>query len=106
MVKWYPELYLDDKTKKHIKKIKRTIEQKKALENVYCICQPRNPKNLFDIIGVKELLYPYYEKDEVIIFGIAYGKEEAYRLLEGMMLEVYQNTDDFDVKRYFTYYAD
>lgn len=106
MVKWYNDLYLDEKAKKNIKKIKRTIEKEKTLPDVYLICFPMNSSNLFDIIRASDVLYPYYKKAEVTVIGVAYGKNEAIRIIEKMALEVYQNTDDFDVRGYFREVAD
>lgn len=106
MINWHFDLYLDKKASKNIKKIKHAINREKPLEDVYCICKPMNPNNLLDIIRAKDLFCPYYKNASVTILGIAYGKEAAVQIIEEMMLEVYQNTDNFDVKGYFLKYVD
>ena len=101
MIKWYPELYLDEKAKKKEVKLKNKIEKGKPVLEVYCICLALNPDNLFDIINVNELLFRYYRNKRLAIIGLAYGRASAVKLIERIALDIYHNTDNFEPEIFF-----
>ena len=101
MIKWYPNLYLDEKATKKVEKLKSKIETGKPLFGVYCICLALNKNNLFDIIDVNELLFRYYKQKQLTIIGLAYGRESAVRLIEKISLDIYQHTDNFEPEIFF-----
>lgn len=102
MIIWSDNLYFskDIKDSKKIK-IKKSIEKGKLNFEVYCITFASNNQNLFDIMNVNELLFPYYARRDMYITGIATSKEEAVLLVVDMLMEVYNNTGDFLVRDYF-----
>ncbi|WP_197659924.1 hypothetical protein [Mobilitalea sibirica] len=79
-----------------------SINNRKATYGVYCIAFASHPDNLFDIMDANELLFPHYKKSDIHIVGLAKGKEEAIDLVHDMLMEVYHNTGEFDVRSYFT----
>ena len=101
MIKWYPDLYLDEKASKKEAKLKNKIEKGKPILGVYSICFALNPDNLFDIINVNELLFRYYRHKQITIIGLAYGRESAVRLIEKIALDIYHNTDNFEPEVFF-----
>lgn len=101
MIQWATNLYIGHKVKK-VDYIKSALERKEAVYGIYCILFASHPDNLFDIIEANELLYPYYQSKDLNILGLARGKEEAYRLVQTMLMEVYGETGAFQVKSYFT----
>ncbi|MHB8130029.1 MAG: hypothetical protein ACYDEX_13630 [Mobilitalea sp.] len=88
--------------KKKKEKVIASINNREATFGVYCIAFASHPSNLFDIMEANELLFPYYKKSEVRIVGLAKGKEEAIKLVQEMLMEVYNKTGDFKVRNYFT----
>ncbi|MDD3173625.1 MAG: hypothetical protein PHF63_08200 [Herbinix sp.] len=88
--------------KKKKNKVTASINQGEATFEVYCIAFASHPDNLFDILNANELLFPHYKKSDVRIVGLAKGKEEAINLVQSMLMEVYNNTGNFDVRNYFT----
>jgi hypothetical protein len=102
MVLWNSRLYVGDKMKKKKDKVVASINKREATFGIYCITFASHPSNLFDIMDANELLFPHYKKMEIRIVGLAKGKEEAIELVKGMLLEVYKETGDFDVRSYFT----
>lgn len=102
MVQWATRLYVGDKMKKKKDKVIASINNREATFNVYCIAFASQPSNLFDIMDANELLFPHYKKADVRIVGLAKGKEEALTLVQEMLLEVYRETGEFNVRTYFT----
>ena len=102
MVQWATRLYIGEKIKKKKDKVIASINNREATFNVYCITFASQPCNLFDIMDANELLFPHYKKAEVQIIGLAKGKEEALALVQEMLMEVYQETGEFNVRTYFT----
>ncbi len=102
MVQWATKLYIGEKIKKKKDKVVASINNREATFNVYCIAFASQPCNLFDIMDANELLFPHYKKAEVRIVGLAKGKEEALTLVQEMLMEVYKETGEFNVRAYFT----
>jgi len=102
MVQWTTKLYIGDNMKKKRDKAIASINKGEATFGVYCIAFASQPSNLFDIIEANELLFPHYKKSDICILGLARGKEEAVNLVSDMLMEVYNETGDFDVRTYFT----
>lgn len=102
MIFWNSRLYVGSKMKKKKDKVVASINNREATFGVYCIALASHPENLFDIIDANELLFPFYTNLDVMIIGLANGREEAVELVQDMLLEVYHSTGDFKVREYFT----
>lgn len=102
MITWATHLYIGKKMEKSKDQVIASINNRKAAFGVYCIAYASNPGNLFDVIEANQLLYPHYARTEVCIIGLAKGKQEALELLEKMLMEIYNQTGEFDVRGYFT----
>ncbi len=102
MVQWATKLYMGERLKKKKDQVITAINNREVTFDVYCIAFASQPSNLFDIMDANELLFPHYKKAEVKIVGLARGKEEAIRLVQEMLMEVYHNTGEFKVRTYFT----
>lgn len=103
MIKWYRELYLDDKVKKHKYKCMYSLEAGKLTMGLYCIAIASNSENLFDIINTNELLFQHYKRNVICIVGLAYGKDSAISLVTNIITDMYQQLGDFDTKSYFLF---
>ena len=101
MVIWSEKLYVGEQAEKNYKKIKKKIEQGKLVTDVFLITKPSNENNLFDILPARELLFPYYKKRELLVYGLAKGKDEAKELLLQMLQEIYQAMGGLYCKEYF-----
>lgn len=102
MVSWSTKLYIGEKMKKKKDKVISSINNSEVTFGAYCIAFASHPDNLFDIMDANELLFPHYKKTEICIIGLARGKEEALKLVQEIVMEVYGNTGGFDVRTYFT----
>ncbi len=102
MILWSSRILVGEKLEKKKEKVMASINNREAAFGVYCVAFASNPQNLFDILEANELLYPHYKKANIHIVGLAKGWEEAIDLVQKMLLEVYHNTGEFDVRNYFT----
>lgn len=102
MIKWADKLYLSkDITEKKKNKLMNIIQNRQLSFELYCIMFASNPNNLFDIINANDLLFPYYQKQELYILGLATSREAAKLLVKDMLVEVYRDTSGFQVREYF-----
>ena len=102
MIQWASKLYIGDQLMSKKDKAIRKINKRKVTNDVYCIAFASSPQNLFDIMNANELLFPYYKKADIKIVGLSKGENEALYLVQDMLMEVYHNTGDFNVREYFT----
>lgn len=93
-MKWYKDLYISDSLLKKKHKVIKRIEQNVLQPGVYVIVLATNGKDNFRIIPSLELLQKDYPKDDMVIVGIAKGKEDAYDLVARMVQDVYDKTND------------
>ena len=101
MVIWSEKLYIGEQAEKNVKKIKNKIEQGKLVIDVFLITKPSNENNLFDILPTAELKFPYYKKRELLVYGLAKGKDEAKELLLKILEDIYQETGGLYCEEYF-----
>ena len=102
MISWTEGFFIGDKIRKKKNSVISSIKNGEVTFDVYCIIIASHKDNLFDIVDANELLFPFYQSMEVRIVGLAKGRREAYQLVERMILEIYRNTGNFDVRAYFT----
>lgn len=101
MIRWADKLYLGESIESRKKKVMKSVENGKLTFAVFCITYASNPDNLLDIINANELSFPYYQKREMYIIGLAGSKSEARELVRGMIEEIYRETGGFLVREYF-----
>ncbi|MDE7325006.1 MAG: hypothetical protein K2N63_01805 [Lachnospiraceae bacterium] len=83
------------------KLIPRIKKGKRLGKGVTMITYAANGRDLFDLIPAKEMKYPVRQKQELYVLGLAGSREEALALVQEMVMEVYRQTGDFDVRGYF-----
>jgi len=101
MIVWSEKLYIGKQAEKSCKKVKKKLENGKLVPGFFLITRPSNENNLFDILPAAELLFPYYKRQELLVYGLAKGKAEAEDLVVSMLEDVYRETDGLCCKEYF-----
>lgn len=101
MIRWADKLYLGESIEGRKEKVIKAVENGKLTFAIFCITQASNPENLLDIISANELSFPYYQRQEVRIIGLAGSKSEARELVRVMIEEIYRETGGFSVREYF-----
>lgn len=101
MIVWSDKLYIGEQAEKNSRKIRKKLENGKPVMDYYLITRPSNEQNLFDILPAMETLFPYYKRQELLVYGLAKGKDEAEALLLTILEDVYRETDGLCCKEYF-----
>ncbi len=101
MIVWSEKLYIGEQAEKKCRKIQKKLENGKLVNGYFLITKPSNDSNLLDILPTKELLFPYYKKQKLLVYGLAKGKEEAEELVVSMLEDIYRETDGLCCKEYF-----
>lgn len=102
MIVWSEKLYIGEQAEKKCRKIQKKLENGKTVLGYFLITKPSNEKNLLDILPTQELLFPYYKKQNLLVYGLAKGKEEAEALVVSMLEDIYRETDGLCCKEYFS----
>lgn len=90
MIYWCPRLLVDEAMEYKAAQVGRCIRQKKRQRNVFCILLPQNSANLFEIMNVNELLFPYYQRKDIYMVGLAKGRKSAVRLVCRLISGIYK----------------
>ena len=101
MIIWSEKLYIGEQAQKNCRKVQKKLENGKFVPGFFLITRPSNENNLFDILSTQELLFPYYKRQELLVYGLAKGKSEAEELVLSMLEDVYRETDGLYCKEYF-----
>ena len=101
MIVWSEKLYIGSQAEKHVKKVQKKLQDGKAVLGYFLITRPSNNSNLLDILPTAELLFPYYKNQELLVYGLAKGKEEAENLVVSMLEDVYRETAGLCCKEFF-----
>ena len=105
---WYEDLYLGDSIARHpgkVRRIKWKVEHNAGMVNTYLIALCRYGTGLLEILPTRELLQKHYPKQDLYVVGLAKGYREALETASGIVVDVYQNTGGFEVKKYFKHKA-
>ena len=101
VIVWSEKLYIGSQAEKHMKKVQKKLKNDKVVVGFFLITRPSNSSNLFDILPTAELLFPYYKHQELLVYGLAKGKEEAENLVVSIVEDVYREMNGLYCKEYF-----
>lgn len=107
VMKWYRKLYLGDNAKDAKYKIIGKVRTSKFQMDTYLVTLSNNPDNLLDIYSAKFLLQPHFKDahilDDIYVIGIAKGRDEAFKVIENIISDVYSNTGGFKLREYYKF---
>lgn len=101
MIVWSEKLYIGSQAEKNVKKVQKKLQDGKLVLDYFLITRPSNNSNLLDILPTAELLFPYYKRQNLLVYGLAKGRDEAENLVVSMLEDVYRRTDGLCCKEYF-----
>lgn len=99
-MKWYNYLYIGEKAEKDSDKIISNIKNGKLQLNKYVLAIPFNDSDILDIYPAMVLTQKHYMESDLIVVGIASGKEDADNLMQEILLECFSETGGFGLKNY------
>lgn len=100
MIKWYKSLYLGESIKDKSRQLKFYITYGKKKKGAYCIALACNGSDLLEIYRSEELSKKIYKEQELMVIGLAGGREEAFEVVRTIVDEVYHATGGFDIPGY------
>ena len=109
MIRWYKELYLGAVAKKkHYRMFTRINKKKLSIQNPYIITLPQHAGNILEVISYNMLVNDPLPKlrhealapADVVAVGIGYTKDDAYEVMQKIIMEVYDHTGDFDISSF------
>lgn len=102
-IKFYDKLYLSEIiSEKNLGKLKRKLEKKPILANVYLIVPASNPEDQLDIFDAKQLTQSYYKDTCFTVIGIAADYDEALQLVEQIVQECLNERGDCKLREYLS----
>ena len=100
-IKFRDKLYLGESIEeKKLDKIKRRLQLKPFLANVYLIVPAGNPEDQFDIFDARQLVQPYYAGKAFFVVGIAADYKEALLLIEQIAKDCLKERGDCKMREY------
>lgn len=101
-MKWYNNLYVDEKFTDSLEKIKKKVSNSKYNKNIYLICLSPNSTDLFDIISADLAMYITWR--QLYVIGISSSKNAAVDLTRKIICDVYKQNGSYNIKEFFTQY--
>ena len=100
-LKFAQNLYLGEGiAPKKLEKLKKRLNKKPLLANVYLITPARNPADQLDIFDARQLVQPHYKDEEFLVLGMASGYEDALQLIERITGECLKARGDCNLREY------
>ena len=100
-LKFAQNLYLGEGiAPEKLDKLKKRLNKKPLLANVYLITPSRNPEDQLDIFDARQLVQPHYKDEEFLVLGMASGYEDALQLIERVTGECLKARGDCNLREY------
>ena len=100
-IKFAQNLYLGEGiAPEKLDKLKKRLNKKPLLADVYLITPARNPADQLDIFDARQLVQPHYKDEEFLVLGMASDYEDALKLIEQITRECLVNRGDCNLREY------
>ncbi len=100
-LRYHPNLYLGESvSKQDINSIKRRLERKPLMANLYLITMSNHASDQLEIYASGQLLQKYYKKRVPLVIGIAGSHGEALCLVETLVKECFEKRGDCALKEF------
>ena len=101
-MKWYKNLYVGEAAFKDRRSIIRNIKKSKFQLVAYVLALPEASDSVLDIYPAFVLLQPDFKERELSIVGIALDKDEAFKVMENIVMDCFKKTGHFKVQEFLT----
>ena len=99
-MKWVTPLYIGKAASSKKAEIIRGIKAGNAPSDSYALILPPSGYDQLDIIRTLELKNDYYKNQEIIIIGIAFGRDDAIDLVARIVNDSMRLTGKADIKEF------
>ena len=99
-MKWYKDLYVGYNLLERKRKVVRNIKRGKQQFNIFVITLAENNYDTLEIYPSHVLTQKYYMDADIVVVGIAYGREEALDMMKLMIDDCMAETGGVNVKGY------
>lgn len=100
-ITFHSRIYLGESiVEKKLDKLKKRLEKKPLLSNVYLIVPAGNPEDQLDIFDAKQLVQPFYRGRQFLVVGIAADYQEALQVVEQMVQDCLRERGDCKLREY------
>lgn len=103
MEKIYNEVFVNSDFKWNIEKVTDKIKNRKIMFGIYLIMYSSNENNLLDIVNANELKFTHYMRSTNYIIGIADSKNNALEVVQNIIMTMYKECGNFDIRKYYGY---
>lgn len=100
MIVWKDCLYFAGISPKKHERIKKALDKRRPVHNVFLITAPSNSENCLEFFSANTLLQPHYKNRDVVVYGVAKNADLAEELAATMVCSTYAATETFDVIGY------
>ncbi len=98
-MKWYKNLYVGRKASRRRRRIVASCKIGKPQLGTYMITLPVNDSNSLEIYPSHILLQKHYKKKNLFVVGIALERDEAYEVMQEILMDCYEKTGQFLVRK-------
>ena len=100
-LKFAQNLYLGEGiAPEKLDKLKKRLNKKPLLANVYLITPARNPADQLDIFDARQLVQPHYKDEEFLVKADFSVDEDALQLIERISGECLKARGDCNLREY------
>lgn len=101
-MRWYRKLYVGSGAEPHMSRIRQKAAEGSIMPGIYYVTLSTGKGQLLELFHngfLSEALFAKYQCQDIV--GVAFGRQEAFRLTAQIIEEVYQKTGGFDMHGYF-----
>ena len=99
-MKFYDSLFMDEKLLQKKEAIIKKLKNNQWQFEIYLIVLSKNENNHLELFHSVLLQQKAISKDDLFVVGIASGYQEALELVEKITQQVYDKTNEVDIRNY------
>lgn len=102
-IRFHEKLYRNGISKRKLASISRKIQQKSPKLNLFLVTLPLGRQGILEVYWYPELLQRVYQQmdEELIVVGLAKTREEAFLLVEQIIMDIGVKKGEIPVKQFF-----
>ena len=99
-MKFYCDLYLTEEYRVQKGKIIRNLNKKRIGLEQYLIVLANNTNNHLELFHGIHLKQDIFMKEDLLIVGVAKGRNEAFQLVQFITQDIYDKTNTTNIRNY------